>query len=72
MEALYCYHTFINYGCRFTPYECICASGTNGSVLHYEENNKIIKERELILNDMGGRYYGYNSDVYKYLIYRLL
>ncbi|CAD8089987.1 unnamed protein product [Paramecium primaurelia] len=63
MEALYQYHTFIHHGCRFTPYECICASGTNGSVLHYEENSKTINERELILNDMGGKFYGYCSDI---------
>ncbi|CAK73376.1 unnamed protein product (macronuclear) [Paramecium tetraurelia] len=63
MEALFKYHNFVYSGCRFTPYECICASGTGGSTLHYIENDKTIEDKQLILTDMGARYYGYNSDI---------
>jgi len=42
MEALFKYHQFVNSGCRFAPYECICASGVGGATLHYIENDKLI------------------------------
>lgn len=63
MEALFQYSNFVNFGCRFSAYECICASGRNGATLHYEDNNKTISDSELILNDMGGKFYGYCSDI---------
>ena len=60
----YCYRMG---GMRFMSYTCICASGHNGSVLHYGHaaapNDKQINEEELCLFDMGGEYYCYASDI---------
>lgn len=44
MEALFKYHNFVHSGCRFTPYECVCASGTGGATLHYIENDRTIED----------------------------
>lgn len=63
MEALFKYHTFVNTGCRFAAYECICAGGRGAATLHYIVNDKTIEDNSLILNDMGGKYYGYCSDI---------
>lgn len=57
------YHCLSTCGARFEPYNCICASGRNASTLHYIVNDKLIKDDTLILNDMGGKYYGYCSDI---------
>ena len=35
LESLFRHLIYSNAGCRFTSYTCICASGTNSSVLHY-------------------------------------
>jgi len=52
---------------RHVGYICICASGHNGSVLHYGHaaapNDKVIKDGDMCLFDMGGEYYCYVSDI---------
>lgn len=44
MEALFKYHNFLYSGCKFSPYECTCASGTGGATLHYIVNDQTIKD----------------------------
>jgi Xaa-Pro aminopeptidase len=41
----------------------IAASGSNGVILHYVENNCELKNGELVLLDLGAKYMGYNSDI---------
>ncbi|XP_066903510.1 xaa-Pro dipeptidase isoform X1 [Halyomorpha halys] len=66
-EAAFMYYVYKIGGCRATAYTCICASGNNGSVLHYGHaaapNDKRINDGDLCLFDMGASYYGYASDI---------
>lgn len=41
----------------------ICAAGKNATTLHYEENNQVAKDNELILFDLGAEYNYYCSDI---------
>ena len=44
-------------------FSTICASGKNATVLHYEDNNQICNEGDLILFDLGAEYNYYCSDI---------
>jgi Xaa-Pro dipeptidase len=63
------FHHWCRYhgGCRHMSYTCICASGHNGSVLHYghagEPNAKRVHKGDFCLFDMGTEYHCYGSDV---------
>jgi len=46
-----------------TSFDTIAASGENGVILHYIENNDIAKDGELVLCDLGVKYEEYNSDI---------
>lgn len=47
-----------------TPsFDTIAASGKNGTILHYVDNNNIINDNDLILFDLGVKYNNYCSDV---------
>ncbi len=46
-----------------TGYPSIVASGPNACILHYEENNRITKEGDLILIDAGCEWEGYSADI---------
>lgn len=50
-------------GAESLSFPTIAASGPNGPILHYSNNNKLLKENELILFDLGGRYKGYCADI---------
>ena len=67
MESIFQDYCYRFGGMRHMSYTCICASGHNGSVLHYGHagapNDKKITENELCLFDMGGEYYCYASDI---------
>jgi Xaa-Pro dipeptidase len=56
----YCSEKFYT---RVWGYPCIGGCGVNGATLHYEINNKICKDGELFLADMGMRFCNYVSDV---------
>ncbi len=47
-------------GFAYTP---IIASGYNACVLHYIENNQIVKDGDIILMDVGAEYANYASDM---------
>ena len=47
-------------GWAYTP---IIASGYSACVLHYIENNKICKDGDLLLMDVGAKYANYSSDM---------
>ncbi|CAD7698924.1 unnamed protein product [Ostreobium quekettii] len=67
LEATYLHHCEFHGGCRTEAYTCIAASGPNGAVLHYGHegapNDRLISDGDMVLADMGCKYYGYDSDI---------
>lgn len=51
------------YGAMDTAFNTIVASGNNACTLHYETNQDILKDGDLVLIDSGCEYNGYNSDI---------
>lgn len=43
-------------GLRHTAYPSIVAAGNNAATLHYEQNNAVIGQDDLILVDAGAEY----------------
>jgi len=66
-ESLFKFHCYTFGGCRHVSYTCIGASGENCSVLHYGHaaapNDKLIRDGDMCLFDMGAEYYCYSSDI---------
>jgi Xaa-Pro aminopeptidase len=62
IEAEYI-HEFIKNRANGFAYTPIIASGYNACVLHYIENNKQVKNGDLILMDVGAEYANYASDM---------
>ncbi len=56
-------HEFLRQGARFLAYNSIVASGNNGCILHYCENNAQIKPQDLVLIDAGCEMDGYAADI---------
>ena len=56
-------HEFVRHGGREQAYPAIVASGPNACVLHYRENNRLMKDGELLLIDAGCEYGSYASDI---------
>lgn len=50
-------------GCRSYSYDPIVASGENACVLHYTDNNQLIKKDALVLIDAGGEFDNYAADI---------
>jgi len=67
LESLFQYHVYTYGGCRNCAYTCICASGFNGATLHYGHagapNDKLIREGDTMLMDMGCEYHCYCADI---------
>jgi Xaa-Pro aminopeptidase len=51
------------YGAEDEGYPPIIGAGANGCILHYEENNALHVENQLVLMDVGAEYHGYSADV---------
>lgn len=51
------------HGAREQAYNAIVGGGKNGCVLHYVENNKRLKDGDLVLIDAGCEYQNYASDI---------
>lgn len=62
VEAEYI-HEFIRNGSRTFAYEPIVASGWNACCLHYQYNNKVCKDSDMLLMDVGAEYKGYAADM---------
>lgn len=56
-------HEFIRQRATGHAYSPIIASGKNACVLHYNENNKTVKDGDLILMDFGAEYANYAADL---------
>lgn len=59
-ELLY---AFTEGGCRSVAYDPIVASGNNACVLHYTDNQQLLKPDALILVDAGGEFQNYAADI---------
>lgn len=62
LEAEFDYE-FTRSGCRRSAYAPIVGSGNNGCILHYVDNNQVIKDGDLILIDAGCEFDYYASDI---------
>lgn len=56
-------HEFYQQGCRYVAYDPIVGSGANTCILHYTENNRPLRQGDLVLIDAGGEYQNYSSDI---------
>lgn len=56
-------HEFFRRGSRFPAYNSIVGAGANSCILHYVENNAVMKDGDLILVDAGCEYQYYASDI---------
>lgn len=56
-------HEFATAGARFPAYSTIVGSGDNGCTLHYVDNNKKMRDGELVLIDAGCELEYYAADV---------
>ena len=56
-------HEFIKQQATGHAYSPIIASGENACVLHYNDNNQICKDGEVILFDFAAEYGNYNADL---------
>lgn len=62
LEAELLYEFYQN-GSRVTAYPNIVASGGNACILHYTDNNAVLKSGDLVLIDAGCEYQSYASDI---------
>ena len=56
-------HEFIKQRATGHAYAPIIASGKNACVLHYNQNNQVCKDGDVILFDFGAEYANYNADM---------
>ena len=59
-EILYEFHRF---GARYPAYNTIVAGGENACILHYTENDQVLKDGELVLIDAGCEFAMYAGDI---------
>jgi len=62
MEGVFDFELKVN-GCKHTAFGTICASGQRATILHYSDNNQIMKDGELFLCDLGATYSKYCADI---------
>jgi Xaa-Pro aminopeptidase len=56
-------YQFQSHGARYSAYTPIVSSGIQTCTLHYNDNNRIIKNNSIVLIDAGCEYQNYASDV---------
>ncbi len=56
-------HEFIKSGSRGFAYTPIIAGGANACVLHYIDNDQVLKDGEMLLLDVACEYAGWNADM---------
>lgn len=56
-------HEFQRQGARWPAYATIVGSGENGCILHYTDNQSLLREGDLVLIDAGCEYQYYAGDI---------
>ncbi|QIW16125.1 Xaa-Pro aminopeptidase [Pasteurellaceae bacterium RH1A] len=56
-------HEFTRFGARFPSYNSIVAGGDNACILHYTENDQVLKDGDLLLIDAGAEFAMYAGDI---------
>jgi len=56
-------YVFMKHGSRFQAYPAIVGSGENACILHYTQNDAMMKDGDLVLIDAGCEYDYYASDI---------
>jgi Xaa-Pro aminopeptidase len=56
-------HEFQRNGARYAAYNCIIGSGANSCILHYTNNDQVIKKNDVVLIDAGAEYQLYAADI---------
>lgn len=56
-------HEFIKSGSRGFAYTPIIAGGSNACILHYIDNDQVLKDGEMLLLDVACEYAGWNADM---------
>ncbi|QGM80816.1 Xaa-Pro aminopeptidase [Otariodibacter oris] len=56
-------YEFSRFGARFPAYNHIVAGGHNGCILHYTENDQVLKDGDLLLIDSGAEFAMYAGDI---------
>ncbi|HGJ5873381.1 Xaa-Pro aminopeptidase [Arsenophonus apicola] len=56
-------YQFASQGAKSPAYTTIVGSGENACILHYTENDTVMKAGDLVLVDAGAEYQGYASDI---------
>jgi Xaa-Pro aminopeptidase len=56
-------YIFKKNGSEFVGYPSINGSGENSCILHYESNQRLMKNGDLLLSDCAAEYHGYSADV---------
>lgn len=62
LNAVFVMHCHAN-DCKEQAYDCICASGTGASALHYVHNDQPLKGKLNLLFDAGSEYQCYCADI---------
>lgn len=57
------HHEFTRHGARYPSYNTIVGGGENGCILHYTENESLLRDGDLVLIDAGCEYQGYAGDI---------
>ncbi len=56
-------HGFTKGGCQYPAYNHIVGAGANTCILHYNDNDALIADGDMVLIDAGGEYEGYAADI---------
>ncbi|WP_392559185.1 Xaa-Pro aminopeptidase [Orbus mooreae] len=56
-------HEFAQHGARNPSYNTIVGGGNNGCILHYENNDQLLKDGDLVLIDAGCEFQYYAGDI---------
>lgn len=55
--------TFLEYGAAMPGFSSIVGSGPNSTILHYEKNDRMMENGDLLLLDIGAEYGYYTADI---------
>lgn len=55
--------TFLEYGAQMPGFNSIVGSGPNSTTLHYEPNDRLMEDGDLLLMDIGAEYGYYTADI---------